>query len=295
MNDRNRTVTTIALVNQKGGCGKTTTSVSLASCLAAEGGLKTVIVDLDPQCNATTSFGLDLDELKRAGKHTVADMFLAGRAGVDCTVQLTGRFGDRLSVIPGHRGMSSVHHRLEVEVQAAVAGQGQSDLEADDLRNQNRFKLKSQLETLAGEFDVIVIDTPPDLGFILTAALIASTHYIIPVKPSGYDLSGLDSLSKTLRRVKERLNPELRCLGVLPTMVDQRAKLDREIRGYLEEAFEEAHIMDLRGMVRDFSTSLGQVATTNLSGCSRPIVSTRSISCSASDMPSPAASTEAGT
>lgn len=226
----------IALVNQKGGCGKTTTAVSLAAGLALYG-YKTAIVDMDSQCNATASFGLRPDEIVDAGRLTVADMLLADRGAQDCLIDLPGRLGGNLSIIPGHRGLSSVPQRLEAELQAVMYSGTQSDLEADELRNQHRHRLRQSLRTLEGTFDVVVIDTPPELGFLLTASLLASHTYVIPLKPSGYDLSGLDSLSRTVRRVKQSLNPGITCTGVLQTMVDGRANLDQQIRQLLIAKF----------------------------------------------------------
>lgn len=226
----------ISLVNQKGGCGKTTTAVSLAAGLALHG-YKVAIVDMDSQCNATASFGLRPDEIVDAGRLTVADMLLADRGAVDCLIELPGRLGGNLAIIPGHRGLSSVPQRLEAELQAVMYSGTQSDLEADELRNQHRHRLRHSLRTLDGAFDVVVIDTPPELGFLLTASLLASHSYVIPLKPSGYDLSGLDSLSRTVRRVKQSLNPTISCTGVLQTMVDGRANLDQQIRQLLIQKF----------------------------------------------------------
>ena len=226
----------IALTNQKGGCGKTTTAASLAGALALEG-YRVALVDMDSQCNATASFGLRPDELVDRGQRTVADMLLSDRGAIDCLVELGGRLKGNLVVVPGHRGLSSVPQRLESELQAVMYSGTQSDLDADDLRRQHRYRLRNSLATLSPEFDVVVIDTPPELGFLLTASLLASNYYLIPLKPSGYDLSGLDSLVKTVRKVKKGLNPELECAGVLQTMVDGRATLDRQIRDLLISKF----------------------------------------------------------
>lgn len=235
---------TIALTNQKGGCGKTTTAASLAAALALEG-YRVALVDMDSQCNATASFGLRPDELvERRGQYNVADMLLTDRGAVDCLVELDGRLGGNLAVVPGHRGLSAVPQRLEAELQGVMYSGTQSDLDADDLRQKHRYRLRNSLATLSPEFDVVVIDTPPELGFLLTASLLASDFYLIPLKPSGYDLGGLDSLVKTVRKIKKGLNPELECAGVLQTMVDGRATLDRQIRDLLVSKFSDDLVFD---------------------------------------------------
>lgn len=226
----------IALVNQKGGCGKTTTAVNLAAGLAIAG-YRVALVDMDSQCNATSSFGLRPEEIVDAGRLTVADMLIADRSAVDCLIELRGRMNGNLAIIPGNRGLGSVPQRLETALHEVMYSRNQSDLEADELRNQHRYRLRNSLRTLDGRVDVVVIDTPPELGFLLTASLLACHSYIIPLKPSGYDLSGLDALSRTVRRVKQSLNPGLSCAGVLQTMVDGRANLDQQIRQLLVAKF----------------------------------------------------------
>jgi chromosome partitioning protein len=231
-----RTVT-ITLANQKGGCGKTTSAVSIAAALADQG-LSVCVVDADPQCNATDTFGIDRDQLTHEGLYTLADAYLGKKAAREIEYEFDdGRFGGLLTVMPGHRALGTVPHRLESQLQATIANDDYSDLDADDIKNEHRHRLKQSLESLRGVRDVIIIDTPPDLGFLMTTALIASDYYIIPVFPSGYDLKGLETLWRTVDKVRERYNPQLALLGVLLGNFDSRPKLDNDIQQMLTQKF----------------------------------------------------------
>lgn len=226
----------IALTNQKGGCGKTTTTVSLAAGLA-RAGHRVAVVDIDPQCNATDSFGLNRDELLAQGRFTVADTYLAERGLGDVLIDFDTRFLHKLFVAPGHRGLATVPQRLESELHLAVAREEAGVLDADELRNQHRHRLKAAVQSLIGRVDFVLIDTPPDLGFLMTTALIAANYFIIPVFPSGYDLKGLETLMKTTDRVQSRLNPKLRLLGVVLGNLDSTARLDADIQQMLRSKF----------------------------------------------------------
>lgn len=227
----------ITLANQKGGCGKTTASVSLAAALSREG-LSVTLVDADPQCNATDTFGIDRDSLAQEGRFTLADAYLTKKPAREIQFDFDGeRFEGRLTVVPGHRALGTVPHRLDAQLQATIANDGYSDLDADDIKNEHRHRLKASLESLKGSRDVVVIDTPPDLGFLMTTALIASDWYIIPVFPSGYDLKGLETLWRTVEKVRERYNPGLKLLGVLLGNFDSRPKLDSDIQKMLSQKF----------------------------------------------------------
>jgi len=231
-----RTVT-VTLANQKGGCGKTTAAVSIAAALADQG-LSVCVVDADPQCNATDTFGIDRDQLTHEGLYTLADAYLSKRAAREIEYEFDDdRFRGLLTVIPGHRALGTVPHRLDSQLQATVANDDYSDLDADDIKNEHRHRLKQSLESLRGVRDVIIIDTPPDLGFLMTTALIASDFYVIPVFPSGYDLKGLETLWRTVDKVRERYNPRLALLGVLLGNFDARPKLDNDIQRMLTQKF----------------------------------------------------------
>ncbi len=225
----------ITLANQKGGCGKTTTSVSLAAGLALEG-YSVTLVDDDPQCNATDSFGIDRDALAEEGLYSLADAYLGKKAAREIEHQLAeDRFDDNLRVVPGHRGLNTIPHRLEAQLNATVADENYSDLDADDIKSEHRSRLKLSLDSLRGHRDFVIIDTPPELGFLLTSALIASDWYIVPVFPGGYDLKGLETLWKNVEKARSRYNPGLKLLGVLLGKFDTRTKLDRDIQKMLSK------------------------------------------------------------
>ena len=231
----------IAMTNQKGGCGKTTTTVSLAAGLAKLG-YRVVVVDTDPQCNATDSFGLERDALLKDGYFTVADAYLARRPLSEIVVNFPDRFHSALFVAPGHRGLSSVPQRLESELQESLAGEGRSALDADDIRAEQRSRLRESIASLHGQIDIVLIDTPPDLGFIMTTAMVAADYFLIPVFPSGYDLKGLETLSGTAEKIQKRLNPGLQLLGVVLGNMDSSARLDSDIRQMLQEKFGEGRV-----------------------------------------------------
>lgn len=226
----------IAMTNQKGGCGKTTTAVSLAASLAKLD-YKVALIDTDPQCNATDCFGLERDTLLKDGYFTVADAYLARRPMSEIVVNFPERFGETLFVAVGHRGLSTIPQRLESELQEMLSREGNSDLDADDIRTEQRSRLRASIESLKGYADFVIIDTPPDLGFIMTTALVAADYYVIPVFPSGYDLKGLETLMTTAEKVQKRLNPQLKLLGVVIGNVDASARLDSDIRTMLQEKF----------------------------------------------------------
>jgi len=239
----NRTTHVIALTNQKGGCGKTTTTISLAAALALEG-KRVTIIDTDPQCNATDSFGVDRDELGREGRYTLADAYLAKTPARDLELDFGDRFQEMLRIVPGHRGLGTVSHRLEVQLQTAIANGEHSEIDADDIKNEHRHRLKHSVASLRGHRDFVLIDTPPDLGFLMTTALIAADWYIVPVFPSGYDMSGLETLIRTVIKVRDRYNPRLDLLGVLMGNSDSRAKLDADIHSILRENFSDERVFN---------------------------------------------------
>ena len=226
----------IALANQKGGCGKTTAALNIAAACAAEG-YRTCLVDIDQQCNATDTFGINQDELAKQGRFTVADAFLAKRPATEIALEFPDRFDGLLSLIPSHRGLSSIPHRLDAELQATVANDSFSEIDSDDLKNEQRKRLRNSLKSLRGRVDFVFIDTPPELGFLMTSGLIASDWYIIPVFPSGYDLKGLEKLTQTVSKIRDRHNPHLQLIGVLLGRMHPRAKLDSDIQYMLGEVF----------------------------------------------------------
>ncbi|HEY8314052.1 MAG TPA: AAA family ATPase [Candidatus Baltobacteraceae bacterium] len=200
----------IALVNQKGGVGKSTTTVNLGAALAVLG-KKVLIVDLDPQGNTTTGFGINKQELKR----DVYDMLLH-HSGISDVLKQTEIEG--LHIIPATINLAGA----EIELVSALS-------------RENR--LKGVLGPIAGAYDFVLIDCPPSLGLLTINALTATEEIIIPVQAEYYALEGLSQLTSVVRRVQEVLNPKLQVTGVLVTMFDGRTKLAMEVLDELNAYF----------------------------------------------------------
>lgn len=204
---------TFAISNQKGGVGKTTSAVSLASCFAARG-FRTLLVDLDPQGNATS--GLGVKELEE-GKD-VYDMFF-GRISLDSIIVKSAVH--KLDVAPSSKDLVG----LEIEL-GKIPGR--------------ELILSSQINLLRSRYDLILIDCPPSSGLLSLNALGAASHVLIPLQAEYYALEGLSSLMETVEFVQHTFNPDLAILGVFITMYDSRTNLSREV---LAEAKE--HLGDL--------------------------------------------------
>ena len=233
---RFRETQVIVLANQKGGCGKTSSTVSTAAAFA-DLGYDVCVVDTDPQCNATDNLGVDPDQTIRAGRYTLADAYLSKVPATKIRVHPEGRFGGRLSVVPGHRALSSVSARLENEVIQYLTDENTSHLDGEDLRREHRMRLRHSIDSLRGEVDIVLIDTPPNLDFLMTSALIAADWYVVPVFPSGYDLKGLEVLTRTIEKVRNQYNPKLNLAGVLLGNFDRTTSLDRQVHELLRTRF----------------------------------------------------------
>ncbi len=190
----------IAVVNQKGGVGKTTTAVNLTAALAASG-RRVLLCDFDPQANATSGMGVD----KRQVRQSVYDMLINGATPERCVVRT--QFGD---LIPSGAGLAG----------ASV------ELTGMDKRE---YQLKSALEKLRYAYDDILIDCPPSLELLTLNALCAADGILIPVQCEYYALEGLSDLMSTLRAIKRRLNPNLEIFGVLLTMFDGRTNFSNQV------------------------------------------------------------------
>ncbi len=202
--------TIIAVINQKGGVGKTTTAVNIAAQLAAAG-KSVLLVDLDPQGNATSGLGLDKEQLTP----TSYDL-LFGRASLDQAVHPTNR--DNLYIVPANAHLASAEVDL-VE------------------RPDREFSLRSALQVASTEF--VLIDCPPALGLLTINALTAAQAILIPVQAEYYALEGLGQLLNTVQLVRQGLNPHLELLGVVLTMYDKRTSLSEQVKAELANHFGE--------------------------------------------------------
>ncbi|MBY0355506.1 MAG: AAA family ATPase [Rickettsiales bacterium] len=192
----------ISIVNQKGGVGKTTTTVNLATALAAIG-QKTLIIDLDPQGNASTGLGVGASQRKL----TSYDLFIGGK-----TVSQTSQKTDipRLDIIPSNIDLSGA----EIELVTMES---------------REHRLRSALAKEVLDYDYVLIDCPPSLGLVTINALAAAQSVFIPLQCEFYALEGLSHLLKTVQLIKRKLNPALDILGIVLTMYDKRNRLTEHV------------------------------------------------------------------
>lgn len=229
----------LCIASRKGGCGKSTTSVNLAAALAHE--YRVCVVDTDPQCNSSINLGYDPDALIAEGKKTVADAYLTKTAAKEIALPYMNNFDGRLTVIASNRGLGAVPDRLEADLRSTGAREDVSELDIDDIKNEHRLRLKRSLDSLRGEHcDFVLIDTPPELRFLTTAAMLAADALVIPVFCSKYDLDGMTAVTKALRKVQQTFNPNLKLLGVLVGNFNARARLDKDVRKMLTQTFAES-------------------------------------------------------
>jgi len=200
----------IAVVNQKGGVGKTTTAVNLASALA-ESGKFVLLVDLDPQGNATSGLGIDYQNLKKGLYHSLAGV---------------------------HRLHDIIHNTAHEGLRVAPATQDLAGAAIELVNEEGReSKLSDIISEVCHAYDYIIIDCPPSLGILTLNGLMAADHILIPVQAEYYALEGLGQLLKTIEMVRAGLKPELKILGAVLTMYDKRNKLSGEVMDELYKFF----------------------------------------------------------
>ena len=202
----------VAVANQKGGVGKTTTSVNLASCLA-ESGLKVLLVDMDPQGNASSGVGFDRDAAEGSIYHAITDQRL-----IDELVYETDY--PNLSIIPSTTDLAGAEIEL-VE------------------HPEREFMLRQAIASLTRQFDFILLDCPPSLGLLTVNSLVAADTVLVPIQTEYYALEGLGHLLHTISLIHEHLNPKLAIEGILLTMYDARTNLSGQVADEVAEHFGE--------------------------------------------------------
>ncbi len=202
---------TIAVVNQKGGVGKTTTAINLSSCLA-EAGKKVLLIDIDPQGNATSGLGIDR---KLTESKNIYGVFSGTSSLKDLIIETPS---ENLGLVPSNIHLTGA----EVELVGMIA---------------RETKLRNAINEVKQEFDYIIIDCPPSLGLLTVNALTASDSTLIPIQCEYYALEGLSQLINVIELIKNSLNTQLKIEGILLTMADTRTNLAKQVIDEVKKFF----------------------------------------------------------
>ena len=203
---------TIAIANQKGGVGKTTTSVNLSACLAAEK-KKVLLVDVDPQGNATSGYGVDKSKIERSIYNVLVD-------GLPIKEAIQKTTFENLHILPATIELAGA----EVELVSAIS---------------RETKLKRAIDQIKANYDYVIIDCPPSLGLLTLNSLTAADSVLMPIQCEFYALEGVSQLMNTVKLVQQNLNSDLTLEGVLLTMYDSRTKLSMQVAEEVKKHFQE--------------------------------------------------------